>query len=330
MIVGRAGRVEAVAAVVDADAVDLEAGRETTRRGRLLEHDDGAARRASVERRHQPGRPRAEDRDVDRGHGTGSVIHRLAVGGRRTSAPRSPPRPTPGRPGRARAPDPSRARTLVPVAVLDRDLDELVVPEVHDPAHDAAARARRATAGRSPAAARRRRARAALPASRAASRSAVTTSTPSDWPATRSASPTKLATKRRPGARRARRVRRPGAAGRPFMTAMRSARLSASSWSWVTKTAVASAAGQDRAHLGAHAGPERGIEVGERLVEQHERGLRRQRAPERDPLLLAAGELVRDSAPALSPSPTSSSISATRRRRRARSRGRRSRGCAAT
>ena len=58
------------------------------------------------------------------------------------------------------------------------------------------------------------------------------------------------------------------------MTAIRSARLRASSWSWVTNTAVAPAASEDRSHLGTHVHPQRGVEVGERLVEQDERGFR--------------------------------------------------------
>ena len=46
-------------------------------------------------------------------------------------------------------------------------------------------------------------------------------------------------------------------------------------------------------HLGAHAGPEAGVEGGERLVEQHDLGVRGQRPGQRHTLLLAAGELVR-------------------------------------
>ena len=43
-------------------------------------------------------------------------------------------------------------------------------------------------------------------------------------------------------------------------------------------------------HLGADLDPQRGVEVGERLVEQQHPRLRRQGPGERDPLLLAAGE----------------------------------------
>ena len=49
---------------------------------------------------------------------------------------------------------------------------------------------------------------------------------------------------------------------------------------------------QDLRDLLAQAVAQRGVEVGERLVEQHEVGRRRERARERDALLLAAGELV--------------------------------------
>ena len=43
--------------------------------------------------------------------------------------------------------------------------------------------------------------------------------------------------------------------------------------------------------LGAHAVAQLGVEIGERLVEQQELRLHHQRARERQPLLLAAGEL---------------------------------------
>ena len=48
-----------------------------------------------------------------------------------------------------------------------------------------------------------------------------------------------------------------------------------------------------RLDLGAHGQPQRGVEVGERLVEQQELRLLDQRAGERDALLLAAGQLAR-------------------------------------
>ena len=43
--------------------------------------------------------------------------------------------------------------------------------------------------------------------------------------------------------------------------------------------------------LGAHAVAQLGVEVGQRLVEQQELRLHHQRARQREPLLLAAGEL---------------------------------------
>ena len=76
------------------------------------------------------------------------------------------------------------------------------------------------------------------------------------------------------------------------MTTMRSEIDSASSWSCVTKTVVmpsffwidADFLAQRHAHLG--------VERRQRLVEQQQLRLRRQRAGERHALLLAAGELV--------------------------------------
>ena len=49
---------------------------------------------------------------------------------------------------------------------------------------------------------------------------------------------------------------------------------------------------QDGAHLFAQRGAQRGVEGGERLVEQHHIGVGGQRPGERDPLALAAGQLV--------------------------------------
>ena len=48
-----------------------------------------------------------------------------------------------------------------------------------------------------------------------------------------------------------------------------------------------------RLHLGAHLRAQLGVEIRERLVEQEDVGLADQRAGERDPLALAAGELRR-------------------------------------
>ena len=55
-----------------------------------------------------------------------------------------------------------------------------------------------------------------------------------------------------------------------------------------------------------------GVQRGQRLVEQQHRRPDRQRPRQRHPLLLAAGELRRDSAPPMPGSPISASISATR------------------
>ena len=71
---------------------------------------------------------------------------------------------------------------------------------------------------------------------------------------------------------------------------------------------------EDSLHLVAHLGAQLGVEVRERLVEQEERGRRRQRASEGDPLLLTAGELVRDSARRSRASPTISRRGRTRSR----------------
>ena len=46
------------------------------------------------------------------------------------------------------------------------------------------------------------------------------------------------------------------------------------------------------ADLGAHLQPQLGVQVGQRLVHQHQRRLEHDRAGDRDPLLLTAGELA--------------------------------------
>ena len=48
----------------------------------------------------------------------------------------------------------------------------------------------------------------------------------------------------------------------------------------------------DAADLRAHLKPQLGVEIGERLVHQHERRLDHDRARNRDALLLAAGQLA--------------------------------------
>ena len=50
--------------------------------------------------------------------------------------------------------------------------------------------------------------------------------------------------------------------------------------------------GEDVAHLRPHPDAQRGVEVGERLVEQHDLGAGGERAGQRHPLLLPPGELV--------------------------------------
>ena len=51
------------------------------------------------------------------------------------------------------------------------------------------------------------------------------------------------------------------------------------------------ASGERMQHRVARVGPERGVEARERLVEQHQRRARRERAGDRDPALLAARQL---------------------------------------
>ena len=74
----------------------------------------------------------------------------------------------------------------------------------------------------------------------------------------------------------------------------------------------------DAADLLAQLPAHLGVERRERLVEQQHLGLDREGPGQRDPLLLAAGQLVRIAA-ALRRRPTSSSISSARRRRDAAS-----------
>ena len=72
------------------------------------------------------------------------------------------------------------------------------------------------------------------------------------------------------------------------MTAMRSAVVIASAWSWVTYTAVGAELVVQAADLEAHLLAQVGVEVRERLVHQQRLGLDDERAGERDALLLAA------------------------------------------
>ena len=79
------------------------------------------------------------------------------------------------------------------------------------------------------------------------------------------------------------------------MMAIRSASRIASSKSWVMKTMVFCSTALQAQELVLHLAPDQRIERRERLVEEPELGLDRERAGDADPLLLAAGELARDS-----------------------------------
>ena len=76
------------------------------------------------------------------------------------------------------------------------------------------------------------------------------------------------------------------------MTPTRSATASASSWSWVTNSVVVPTSSCTPPDLVAQLHPHLGVQRGERLVEQQHARLDGERAGQRDPLLLAAGELV--------------------------------------
>ena len=79
----------------------------------------------------------------------------------------------------------------------------------------------------------------------------------------------------------------------PRSTATRSAMERASSWSWVTRTAVVPFSTQDPLDVGPDRRPHVGIEGGERLVQQEKSGHEGQRPGQGHPLLLAPRELVR-------------------------------------
>ena len=76
-------------------------------------------------------------------------------------------------------------------------------------------------------------------------------------------------------------------------TAMRSLIVSASSWSWVTKTKVMPTSRWICLELDLHLAAQLEVEGAERLVEQQHLGPVDQGAGQRDALPLAAGELVR-------------------------------------
>ena len=77
-----------------------------------------------------------------------------------------------------------------------------------------------------------------------------------------------------------------------FITAMRSLMVSASSWSWVTKTKVVPQALLQVLHLHLHLLAQLQVEGGHRLVEQQHLRLEHDRPRQRHALLLPAGELV--------------------------------------
>ena len=70
-----------------------------------------------------------------------------------------------------------------------------------------------------------------------------------------------------------------------------SAMVIASTWSWVTYSMVMPRRRCKRADFAPHLDAQLGVEIGERLIHQADRGLRHDGAAERDALLLPAGEL---------------------------------------
>ena len=96
-----------------------------------------------------------------------------------------------------------------------------------------------------------------------------------------------------PARGRAPRAPRPGRSVPSRISAIRSASENASSRSCVTRTTVTPIARRIAGELVAHRGAQVRVDVRPRLVEQHELGLGRERARERDALLLPARELVR-------------------------------------
>ena len=77
------------------------------------------------------------------------------------------------------------------------------------------------------------------------------------------------------------------------MTATRSERSIASSWSWVTRTTVIAERPLKLAELRTHRLAERPVERAERLVHQEDARVEDERPRERDPLLLPARQLAR-------------------------------------
>ena len=77
------------------------------------------------------------------------------------------------------------------------------------------------------------------------------------------------------------------------MTATVSPIAIASSWSWVTKTAVTPLLLQQASHLLPHAATQPSIQIGEWFVKQKHIGLRCKRTRQRHTLLLSARQLMR-------------------------------------
>ena len=76
------------------------------------------------------------------------------------------------------------------------------------------------------------------------------------------------------------------------MMAMRSAMVSASSWSWVTITVALERPGQHLLDLAAHGLAQLDVEPAQRLVEEEAVGVANDGARHRDALLLALGDLA--------------------------------------
>ena len=78
------------------------------------------------------------------------------------------------------------------------------------------------------------------------------------------------------------------------MTATVSARLSASSWSWVTMMVVMPEFLVELLELPAQVDPDPGVQGRQGLVQEQQAGAGGQGPGQRHPLLLAAGELARE------------------------------------
>ena len=116
----------------------------------------------------------------------------------------------------------------------------------------------------------------------------------------------------RPGGARPRPGSRPARCGPSCITTTRSASANASSWSWVTKSDREPEPHEQRAQLGDEPLAQRAVERAERLVEHEQPRRGRERAGERDPLLLAARQLARPAGARSPARPTSASASPAR------------------